>query len=277
MRLGGPVFGKYDNPEEWARAVRQAGYSAAYCPFGYEISDEVLVEYIRAARKEDIIIAEVGAWSNPISTDEAKRREAIAFCQKQLELAERAGARCCVNIAGSRGEQWDGPSADNYTDDTFALIVDTVREIIDAVKPEKTFYVLEPMPWAYPDSADSYLQLIHAIDRKGFAVHIDIVNVINSPIKYYRNGDLIREWFMKLGPYIKSCHAKDIKMDSKLTLHLNEVIPGRGMLDYHTYIREVARLDPDMPFMLEHLEKPEQYVEAAAYVRKVAKECGIKL
>lgn len=277
MRLGGPVYGKFSSPEEWAKAVRQTGYSAAYCPFEADISDEALNEYIKAAKKEDIIIAEVGAWSNPISADEAKRREAIAHCQKQLELAERAGVRCCVNIAGSRGEQWDGPSADNYTDDTFALIVDTVREIIDAVKPEKAFYVLEPMPWVYPDSADSYLQLIRAIDRKGFAVHIDIVNVINSPMKYYRNGDLIREWFMKLGPYIRSCHAKDIKIGNKLTLHLDEVIAGRGALDYHTYIREVARLDPDMPFMLEHLEKPEQYAEAAVHVRKVAGECGVKL
>lgn len=277
MRLGGPVFDKYDGPEEWARAVKKSGYSAAYCPFDSGISDEALKEYIKAAEKEDIVIAEVGAWSNPLSTDEAKRREAIAYCQKQLELAERAGAKCCVNIAGSRGEQWDGPSADNYTDDTFALIVDTVREIIDAVKPKKTFYVLEPMPWMYPDSADSYLRLIHAIDRKGFGVHIDIVNVINSPMKYYRNGDLIREWYMKLGPYIKSCHAKDIKIGNNLTLHLNEVIPGRGALDYHTYIRETNRLNPDMPFMLEHLENAEQYAEAADYVRKVAAECGIKL
>ncbi len=277
MRLGGPVFGKFDSPGEWTRAVKQAGYTAAYCPFESDISDDELKEYVQAAKKEDIIIAEVGAWSNPISTDEAERRKAIAYCQKQLELAERARAKCCVNIAGSRGEQWDGPSADNYSDDTFALIVDTVREIIDAVKPKNTFYVLEPMPWIYPDSADSYLRLIHAVDRKGFAVHIDIVNVINSPVKYYRNGDLIREWFMKLGPYIKSCHAKDIKIGSKLTLHFDEVVPGRGALDYHTYIREVARLDPDMPFMLEHLKEPEQYAEAAAYVRKVAKECGINL
>ncbi len=277
MRLGGPIFGKFDSPGDWAQAVKQAGYTAAYCPFESDISDEVLKEYIEVAKKEDIIMAEVGAWSNPISTDEAERRKAIAYCQEQLDLAERVGAKCCVNIAGSRGEQWDGPSADNYSDDTFALIVDTVREIIDAVKPKKTFYVLEPMPWVYPDSADSYLQLIHAIDRKGFAVHIDIVNVINSPVKYYRNGELIREWFMKLGPYIKSCHAKDIKIGNNLTLHFDEVVPGRGVLDYHTYIREVARLDPDMPFLLEHLKSPEQYAEAAAYVRKVAEECGVNL
>ena len=50
----------------------------------------------------------------------------------------------------------------------------------------------------YPDTADSYLRLIEAIDRKGFAAHLDPVNVICSPQLYYRNGEVIREWFDKL-------------------------------------------------------------------------------
>ena len=49
----------------------------------------------------------------------------------------------------------------------------TVREIIDAVRPTRAFYTLEPMPWAYPDSVDSYLRLIAAIDRRAFGVHLD--------------------------------------------------------------------------------------------------------
>jgi hypothetical protein len=61
-----------------------------------------------------------------------------------------------VNIAGARGEKWDGPYADNFSQDIFDLIVETVRGIIDAVKPTRTFYTLEPMPYIFPDSADGY-------------------------------------------------------------------------------------------------------------------------
>ena len=103
------------------------------------------------------------------------------------------------------------------------MIVETTRSIIDAVKPKRTYYTLETMPWAYPDSPDSYLALLQAIDRERFAVHLDPVNLICSPQRYYSSGRLIRECFEKLGPHIKSCHAKDILLQTKLTTH-----PGRG-------------------------------------------------
>ena len=73
-------------------------------------------------------------------------------------MADEIGARCCVNIAGSRGAKWDGPHPADLTPETFDLIVQSVREIIDAVKPTRAFYTLETMPWMYPDSADSYLR-----------------------------------------------------------------------------------------------------------------------
>jgi hypothetical protein len=78
------------------------------------------------------------------------------------------------------------------------------------------------MPWMYPDSAENYLRLIHAIDRKRFAVHFDPVNLVNSPQRYYASGDLIRDFTHKLGPRIRSCHAKDIALSGRMTVHLDE-------------------------------------------------------
>jgi len=146
LRLGGPVFEKYQDPEGWVRAVKKLGYSAAYCPVGAEAADEVVKAYERAAQKADIIIAEVGAWSNSISPDEEKRKAALEKCRQQLALADRIGARCCVNITGSRGTQWDGPAAENFTEETFDMIVETTRGIIDDVKPTRTWFALETMP-----------------------------------------------------------------------------------------------------------------------------------
>lgn len=166
--------------------------------------------------------------------------------------------------------------ADNYSKETFALVVDSVREIIDAVKPKNTFYTLEPMPWMYPYDADSYLELLKAVDRKQFAVHFDPVNVISSVSLYYNNGMMIKEWFKKLSPYIKSCHAKDIKLGNKLTVHLDEAIIGYGELDYITLLNELNKLHVDTPLMLEHLQTEQEYEVAAANVRKAADSCGIK-
>ncbi len=274
LRLGGPVFEKYPDPQGWVEAVKRLGYSAAYCPVGVKASDDEVRAYEDAAGKADIIIAEVGAWSNPICADEATRKAALEKCRTHLALADRIGARCCVNIAGSLSEQWDGPSAKNFTQDAFDLIVETTRSIIDAVNPKRTHFALETMPWAYPDSPDSYVRLLEAIDRQGFAVHLDPVNLVCSPQRYYGSGALIRECFEKLGPHIKSCHAKDILLQTKLTTHLDEVRPGLGGLDYAVFLKELSRF-PDTPLMLEHLPNAEEYQKAADHVRGVAKGLGI--
>jgi sugar phosphate isomerase/epimerase len=277
MRLGGPVFEDTEDPVQWIAALQRLGYRAATCPLGNDASSDTVQSFAKAAQAADILIAEVGAWSNPLSTDEKTRRAAISFCQEQLALTDRIGARCCVNIAGSRGHHWDGPHPDNLSEETFDLIVETTRAIIDAVRPTRTFYTLETMPWIYPDSVDSYLRLIQAIHRDRFAVHLDPVNLIVSPQRFFSNGILLRECFAKLGPYIRSCHAKDIFLHNRLTVHLDEVRPGAGALDYRVFLQELDRLDPDTPLMLEHLPDAQEYSLAASYLRELAQELAIRL
>ncbi len=271
IKLGGPLFKKYDGPDAWIKIIKQNGYSAAYCP---EIKNKKDLKEIRAysaaAENSGIIIAEVGAWCNPLSADRKKRKEALEYCKTQLQLGENIGARCCVNIAGSFGEKWDGPCPEDLTKKAFDAIVETVRKVIDAVRPKKTFYALETMPWMYPDSPESYLKLIKSIGRKNFSVHLDPVNLINSPQKYFNNGALLKECFRKLGKYIKSCHAKDILLEAKLTTHLEEVIPGTGRLDYNIFMKELKKLNRDVPLMLEHLKTEKEYKQAAVYIRKIA-------
>jgi sugar phosphate isomerase/epimerase len=276
MRLGGPVFEAWDgDPERWALAVRNEDYRAAFSPVTDPDDTEGIGRFAAAAEAHDIVIAEVGAWSNPISSDEEESRKAMELCKKRLAVAEEIGARCCVNIAGSRGRKWDGPHRNNLSDETFEMIVETTRQIIDAVRPKRTFYTLETMPWVFPDSVDSYLRLLEAMDRSAFAVHLDPVNIINSPAAYYNNGAVIRACFEKLGPHIRSCHAKDIRLQDRLTVHLDEVLPGTGDLDYQTYLEELDKLPPDTPLMLEHLKDGEAYLEAREYITAEAMALGV--
>ena len=277
MRLGGPIFKETDSPESWAAAVKAAGYRAAYCPVAPDADDETIRAYAAAASKADVVIAEVGAWSNPLGPNRADAFAALETCKASLALADKIGARCCVNIAGSCGKKWDGPDAVDLTEETFDRIVGVVRDIIDSVNPTRSFYALETMPWMYPDSPDAYLRLVKAIDRKGFAVHLDPVNLVCSPQRYFSNKALIQECFEKLGEHIKSCHAKDILLRDNLTVHLDEVRPGQGNLDYTTFLTELSRLDADIPLVREHLPNEEEYRAAAAHIRDVADREGISL
>jgi len=266
MRFGGPVLKPFTNPEEWVNNMRELGYNACTFPLNHTAAVSEIDSYVAAANAADIVIAEVGVWNNPISTEVNQKKQALQYAKDQLALADYIKALCCVNIAGAKGDQWDGPHKDNWT--CFDEIVASVQEIIDAVKPTNTYYSLETMPWIYPYDADSYVKLIKAIDRERFGVHLDVINIITSPYKYYHNADITRECFEKLGPYIKSCHAKDINLSGKLTVHLDEAVPGRGEYDFSALI-DCLRNYPDVPMLMEHMSDPVDEEQAAAYLRKL--------
>ncbi len=274
IRLGAPLSGNFTDPVEWIKAIKSLKYSAAYCPVQPGASAEMIKAFRTEAKKNNILIPEVGAWSNMLDPNDSVSKAAILKNVASLQLADEIGANCCVNISGARGEQWDGPYPENYSKSTFDLIIETVRHVIDMVKPVNTFYTLEAMPYMLPDSPDSYLEIIKAINRKQFGVHLDPVNMISSPQKYYKNAAFLKECFNKLGPFIKSIHAKDIVIVPKYTVYLQECRPGTGYLDYTVFLQEAGKLK-DVPLMLEHLEKQEEYKLASDYIRKVGARAGI--
>lgn len=277
MRIGGMIFQKWQTAEQWAQIAREIGYTAVYFPVDYTAAQPEIDAYIKAAADYDLVISEIGVWNNTLDRNPEKRQAAVEKAIRQLELADYVGANCCVNIAGSYSEQWDGPHPDNLTEKGFEEIVLTTQKIIDAVNPKHTCYSLEPMPWMYPNTAASYLRLIQSVDRRGFAAHLDPVNIISSPQLYYRNGEVIREWFDALGSGIVSCHAKDIRLSGRLTVHLDECRPGTGELDYKTYLQCMTQLSDRACLMLEHMTEETDYAEALKYIKGLAGLLGIPL
>jgi sugar phosphate isomerase/epimerase len=265
-----------DDPGELARAHRRLGFRAAYCP-QVELTDkERIASIVRAYQAEDVVIAEVQAFSNTRSSDPDERKRSLDFSCNQLALADELGARCCVNTAGWIGnDPKNRIHADNLSQTGFEQIVETTRYIVDLVKPKRAKYTLETMPWIMPDGPDIYVDLIRAVDRPGFAAHFDPTNMINSPRRYIENAKFLEECFAKLGPWIVSCHVKDIRLTGEFNVHLAESPVGAGVLDYRTYLRGVASLPQNPTLMLEHLDTAEEYVVARDHLRVVAKDAGV--
>jgi len=276
LRLGGPVFAGTSDPEELALAHRKLGYRAAYCP-KVELRDTDRSRDIsRAYATHDVVIAEVGRWCNLLDADPGKRRENLKAVTDGLALAETIGARCCVNIAGSYNpDVWYGPHPDNLSNRFFDAAVENARAIIDAVKPKRAKFCYEMMGWAIPDSPDSYLKLIRAVDRDGFGVHLDLCNLVNSPVRFYRNAVLLADCLDKLGPWIVSSHAKDLVWDVEMNVHFREVPAGSGQMDYAAWLRGIAGLDHEVPLMLEHCANEAEYDKARQYLLDLGKKIGV--
>src|ERR1700722_10799023 len=277
MRLGGPIFVKSDDPAVLAKAHRDLGYRAAYAPGDLSVNDKDRIAGLaREFARQDVVIAEVGAWKNMLDPDPEKRRQNMAYVQEKLAIAELLGARNCVDIAGSYDPNvWCGENPKNLSQEFFDATVENCRKLIDAVKPKRTFFSIEMMPWSLPSNPDEYVKLVKAVDRKAFGVHLDVCNTMYSPVRLYNNSDVIRECFAKLGPWVKSCHAKDLKWGPGVQVYMQEVIPGTGLIDYKTILRELSQIGTDAPLMLEHLHSEEEYTQGREYIQGVARSLGL--
>ena len=273
LRLGGVCFAE-KTPRALVDFNLKNGFSAAFDPF---VEDEGLMAEILAAFKEaDIVIAETPAFGINIAdpNDELREANLDRICRR-LERAERVGARCCVAHGGTPNtpQMWQH-NPGNFSQANVDRCVEGVQRILDAVQPQNTKLVLETESRILPDSPDLYLEMIQAVDRPGFAVHLDPVNITSSPRRFYYSGEFIRDCFQKLGPYVVSCHAKDIKMLRGAQVHFEETFCGDGGLDYGAYLTELAGLGRGVPLMFEHFPERQQNW-ARDYIYEQAAALGI--
>ena len=276
MRLGGSVMKPYNSPQEWLAHVKELGYSCVIFPVESTAPASVIRDYAQCCRDNDLLIGEVGAWRNVMARDEKERAANMDWNIRQLELAETVGANCCVNISGSFAEMWDGYHPDLDTKETWDLVVSNTQKIIDAVKPTRTSYSLEPMPWMVPESPEQYLQLLKDVDRPAFKVHLDYCNMLNSIERYRHASEFITHCFDLLGENIVSIHAKDaLIVQGALPVNINEIMPGKGSIDLSLVTKLAHQLGDDIPVFVEHLDTHEDYLQAAAAMREAARKANV--
>ncbi len=268
MRLGTSSPLMHLSPEEWAANQIKLGCTTVVFPVQSNEPEKKIIAYKEAADKAGLTIAEVGIWRNALSTDPAEKKANMDYSAEQLRLADFLHARCAVNVAGAFGPKWDGGYKANFTDEAWKKTVSMVQEIIDRADPKNTFFTLEPMPWMIPTGPKEYLRLIESVDRDRFAVHMDIINMISSAERYFGAEEFVDECVEALGNRIKSCHIKDVHLDEKYTLRLEECGPGDGEFPLRYYVQRINELDPDMPVILEHLNTDEEYIKYMGYLKE---------
>ena len=261
-----------------ARAHRERGLSAAYCPQVALDDGERLRDVREAFAAEGILLAEVGGWRNMLHPDAAEAQRERQRMAEYLAIADEVGALCAITCIGSPGGPGQGShDAFNFSADAFAAAVDNARWLIDTVKPKRARFVYEIYPFSVADSPANIRRLLDAVDRPQFAAHMDLVNLVNCPRLYYENAALARESVRLFGDRIVSAHAKDLAMREEVSVIMHEVRPGCGAIDYRTYLRVLHELPQAVPLMLEHLPTQQEYDLGADYIRSVAGAEGIPL
>ena len=270
MRFGVYYYDAAD-AETYVGALKRKGCRAAYCPEYLKTSyqREEIAHLRQVCAREDIVIAEVGAWVNPLSPIPGEAGAARAYIADRLRLADALHARCCVNIIGSHcAESWCGYHPDNFTRKFFDEAVDLYQSILDEVAPTHTTLAFEIMPFGFLDDPENYLSFLEALDRPAAAVHLDPANLLNAPRLLLNHREVIDHAIRLLGPRIVSVHLKDLHLSRiPFNTRIDEVAPGTGELDLRWLLKRLCALGDDLPVMLEHLDSEAEYDRALARVR----------
>lgn len=270
MILGVSSSLEHVSPEQWAQKHKDLGLETVNFPATCEDGEETIMAYKKAADQAGLSIAEVGVWRNTLAADPDERRRWTDYAIRQLRMADTIGAACCVNVVGTPyGPRWDGGYRDNFSRELWDMAVKMIQEIIDSARPQHTKFCIESMPWMIPSSPDEYLRLIEDVDREAFGTHLDVVNMITSPSRYFYSSEFLEECFEKLHGTIVSCHLKDILLKQEYTFQLQECACGEGTLDIGLYAQLASAENPRMPMIIEHLTTDEEYVASVEYVRSV--------
>jgi len=272
MLLGISSCLEHSSPTDWAAKHKALGLKSINFPVDYLAGENVYMAYKDAADKAGLLIAEVGIWRNTLAANLDERAHWIDYAINQLRMADRIGATCCVNVVGTPyGPRWDGGYRQNFSTELWKMAVDMIRQIIDTAQPQHTKFCIESMPWMIPSNPDEYLRLISDVNRPQFGAHLDVVNMITSPERYFFNDRFLDECFAKLKGHICSCHLKDIKLKEEYTFQLQECACGDGSLDLKRYIGLAEKENANMPMIIEHLTTDEEYANSVQYVYNLLK------
>jgi len=271
MRLGlsiGPEV-----PDRFGLA-RQVGAAGAMV-FAEELAGEGgAVGLLKRFADEGLAIAQVGCWSfNPAAPTE----DAAAQVRQAIDLAAEAGRGCTV-VFGAGGfhprNAW-AAHPDNWTAEARRAVGKALRPLARHAEKAGTRLALEPHLVNVAKDGPTSRQLLEAIGSPAVGICADLVNYCTFE-GLWDNRGLIDSVLRPLEGRCFAAHLKDVALEERLIIHLNECPAGQGMMDLAYLLRRLDEtLGGDDWAVVEHTPL-EVLAQAVGCVKDKAREAGVK-
>ena len=206
-----------------------------------------------ACEGSGVEVFELGKYlTNFVSLEPAVRAASVEETKLALERAAWMG--CPVVIVGSGSlhptDMWmDHPG--NHTWRSFDYLVKSLQAAVKTAEDVGVDLAMECHTYTALDSPERVRNVVDAVDSPRLKVDLDPVNWITYAT-YWDNGPLIHHMFDLLSDVIMGGHAKDVRQEDGLIVHLDETYAGNGNLNYGVFLTRFAQLDPELYLMLEY-------------------------
>ena len=263
------------------RRARDLGFGGIFTRF--RANDPHTTTRAQAQRVRDLLAGEglrlfqvTGYWQNLVIPDETVRRESVRTLQAALRLAGWLGARGIDTGPGSMNP--DGPwfpHPDNWTPTARRQLVKSLREAAPAAADAGVYLSLESHQLVTLQTPEITKAILDEVDSPWVRCDYDSANWITLDT-VFDTAAALNHHFDLLGGYMVSCHAKDIWIENKLALHLQDGCPGKGRMDFRTLFRRMEALNPDYPVIAEGNSTAELPAVSALF-HQIAQELDIRV
>jgi sugar phosphate isomerase/epimerase len=263
---------------EMVKRFRAAGTSGTMASAAAWLSapDSDVTEFKAALETYDVAVFEVPGYTNMIHPDIVKRQENLKNLTECVEAAERIGCPMVGTISGSCDRRYiHNVHPDNWTEETWKLLVESCNQVLRDTSGMKAALGMEAQVTTNLDCPEAHKRLGEDVGPR-CAVNLDPANMITLS-NYYHTTDLLNRCFDLLGETIYGAHAKDtVIWPDTQTVHVQEVCPGTGVMDFETYLIRLSNLEWPRTLCPEHL-KAEEYPLAREHIRTVAEKAGVTI
>lgn len=263
------------------RRARDLGFGGIFTRF--RANDPHTTPRAQAQRVRDLLAGEglrlfqvTGYWQNLVTPDETARAESVRTLQAALRLAGWLGARGIDTGPGSMNPQgpWF-PHPDNWTPTARRQMIKSLKEAAPAAADAGVYLSLESHQLVTLQTPEITKAILDEVDSPWVRCDYDSANWITLET-VFDTAAALNHHFDLLGDYMVSCHAKDIWIENKLALHLQDGCPGKGLMDFRTLFRRMEALNPDYPVIAEGNSTAELPAVSALFHR-IAQELNIRV
>jgi len=244
-----------------------------------------------AFRDANLPVVAVSAYTNFIHPDPDKRKKNIEYLKMMLRYARDLG---CPYVASETGTYniesdwvWHDKNADPQVyDETIGII----RDLAAYAGDWGATFIVENYVNNVIGSVRQVRQMFRDADSPNLGLICDPTNYFDGQTITDIDGTL-RDIFANLSPYFKIAHAKDIALaqdtgEKHADIDADEShsfrgsgaveLPaaGLGVLNYPLYAELLAKENPNIPLIIEHLELPD-IARAKRFVDGTLRRAGV--
>jgi len=262
-----------------ARRVRAAGYRGVSIFFAKPLeADGAAVRRLKGALDEaDLEAAQANGWYEVlVHPDAATRAAGIRGLQALTRIGRVLDAKTIYVRPGSLSAAgaWY-PHPGNYAPAVFDRLVDSLKQAAAAAATEGMMLALEGHVLSLLDTPQRMRDVLDAVGSPALRFNTDPVNFIGTVKDTYDPSRVLDELASLLGKYTVAAHLKDMTVQDRLVLHIEEVVIGEGTMDYGRLLPQLKKMNPEMYGIIEHL--PDEKIPAArAGLMRAAEKAGLQ-